>query len=179
MNKIAIPSLLVATIMITGAFAFMPVQEASTVHTTVQNTQFVLKTATATATGGVTADPPTLTLNTAGATQFVSLYLTYTPSAGTDELNILVNTIDCMGVTNVEHAVFDPAADAFKVELISALDAGTATTGASNPLRGTDANDCAMTFSNITGTFAAGTDTIVANLVAWTESQDALTITAS
>jgi len=32
MNKIAIPALLVATIMVAGAFAFMPVQQASTVH---------------------------------------------------------------------------------------------------------------------------------------------------
>jgi hypothetical protein len=33
MNNKAIPTLLIATIMIAGAFAFMPVQEASTVHT--------------------------------------------------------------------------------------------------------------------------------------------------
>jgi len=34
MNKLAIPTLLVATIMVAGAFAFMPVEQASTVHTT-------------------------------------------------------------------------------------------------------------------------------------------------
>jgi len=33
MNKIAIPALLVATIMVAGAFAFVPVEQASTVHT--------------------------------------------------------------------------------------------------------------------------------------------------
>ena len=33
MNKIAIPALLVATVMVAGAFAFMPVEQASTVHT--------------------------------------------------------------------------------------------------------------------------------------------------
>ena len=32
MNKIAIPALLLGVVMIAGAFAFMPVQEASTVH---------------------------------------------------------------------------------------------------------------------------------------------------
>jgi hypothetical protein len=37
MNNKAIPTLLIATIMIAGAFAFMPVQEASTVHTTSGN----------------------------------------------------------------------------------------------------------------------------------------------
>ena len=34
MNKLVIPSLLLGVVMIAGAFAFMPVQEASTVHTT-------------------------------------------------------------------------------------------------------------------------------------------------
>jgi len=34
MNKIVIPALLVITVMVAGAFAFMPVQQASTVHTT-------------------------------------------------------------------------------------------------------------------------------------------------
>ena len=43
MNKIAIPALLVATIMVAGAFALMPVEQASTVHTTIG----VLNTATA------------------------------------------------------------------------------------------------------------------------------------
>lgn len=34
MNKIVFPALLAATIMIAGAFAFMPVEQASTVHAT-------------------------------------------------------------------------------------------------------------------------------------------------
>ena len=33
MNKLTIPAILVATVMIAGIFAFMPVQQASTVHT--------------------------------------------------------------------------------------------------------------------------------------------------
>ena len=36
MNKIAIPALLLGVVMIAGAFAILPVQEASTVHTTIQ-----------------------------------------------------------------------------------------------------------------------------------------------
>jgi len=35
MNKLAIPAILVATVMVAGIFAFMPVQQASTVHTTI------------------------------------------------------------------------------------------------------------------------------------------------
>ena len=37
MNKLTIPAILVATVMVAGAFAFMPVQQASTVHTTITN----------------------------------------------------------------------------------------------------------------------------------------------
>ena len=36
MNKIVIPAILVATILITGFFAFMPIDKAITVHTTIQ-----------------------------------------------------------------------------------------------------------------------------------------------
>ena len=35
MNKLTIPAILVATVMVAGVFAFMPVEQASTVHTTV------------------------------------------------------------------------------------------------------------------------------------------------
>jgi len=34
MNKLAIPAILAATVLVAGIFAFMPVQQASTVHTT-------------------------------------------------------------------------------------------------------------------------------------------------
>ena len=34
MNKLTIPAILAATVMVAGIFAFMPVQQASTVHTT-------------------------------------------------------------------------------------------------------------------------------------------------
>ena len=37
MNKIAIPAILVATVMVAGMFAFAPVEQASTVHTTVSS----------------------------------------------------------------------------------------------------------------------------------------------
>ena len=43
MNKLTIPTILVATVMVAGIFAFMPVEQASTVHTTIG----VLNTATA------------------------------------------------------------------------------------------------------------------------------------
>lgn len=39
MNKLAIPAILVAIVMVAGIFAFSPIEQASTVHTTIQNTQ--------------------------------------------------------------------------------------------------------------------------------------------
>ena len=179
MNNKTIPSLLVATVMIAGIFAFMPVEQASAVHTTIQNTQFVLKAATDTATGAVEADPPTFTINTAGPTQFVAVYMDYSTDTATDEVNILTNTIDCDGLLNIEHVAVDPGTDDFTSELISVLESGTANTGASNPLHATDANDCVITLSNIAGTHAAADDITIVNVIAWTESQDALTVTAS
>ena len=38
MNKFTIPSILTGIILIAGIFAFMPIYEATTVHTTIQNT---------------------------------------------------------------------------------------------------------------------------------------------
>ncbi len=76
MNKTVFPALLVATIMVAGAFAFMPVEQASTVHlsgTTVSGSIDASGTSDvdiATNTGnanaikiGVTADPDTIALN--------------------------------------------------------------------------------------------------------------------
>jgi len=39
MIKFAIPTILASLVLVTGIFAFMPVDQASTVHTTIQNTQ--------------------------------------------------------------------------------------------------------------------------------------------
>jgi len=38
MNKLTIPAILVATVMVAGIFAFMPVEQASTVHDTIITT---------------------------------------------------------------------------------------------------------------------------------------------
>ena len=47
MNKLSIPAFLAATIMVAGIFAFMPVEQASTVHTQfVQDTQLEIQVLT-------------------------------------------------------------------------------------------------------------------------------------
>ena len=59
MKKLAIPAILAATVLVAGMFAFMPVQKASTVHTTIL--------------GGI-RDTKTVNLDPWGATDAVVLY---------------------------------------------------------------------------------------------------------
>ena len=63
MNKIAIPALLVATVMIAGAFAFVPVEQASTTHTSAGNSTVETLTFTDT---DVTEDTDVYTLTCTG-----------------------------------------------------------------------------------------------------------------
>jgi len=48
MNKFLIPSILTATVLIAGIFAFMPIDKASTVHTTIIASALTIKAVTAT-----------------------------------------------------------------------------------------------------------------------------------
>ena len=59
MHKLTIPTILIATVLVTGIFAFMPIDKATTVHSTIQSTQmnqykavFVESTTIGNATGG-------------------------------------------------------------------------------------------------------------------------------
>ena len=176
--KLTIPSILVATVLVAGLVAYMPVEEASAVHTTIQSTQFVLKADVDSCTGaaGCTADAATITMNVAGVAEFVNLIVDYTAGTNTDEINILANTIDCDGLTNIEHAAIDPGADSFIVEFTSILEAGADSVSLSNPLIGTRGTDCVLTFSNIAGNFDAAGDTLDVTALVWTESQDAFTV---
>jgi len=59
MHKLTIPTILIATVLIAGVFALMPIEKATTVHTTIQGSQltlfktlFVTDTSAQNATGG-------------------------------------------------------------------------------------------------------------------------------
>ena len=98
MNKLTIPTILVATVMVAGIFAFMPVEQASTVHTTIQDTQLTFKTTTdtqATVTAGqiITIDldaPFTLVSLSVSCTQGVSA----TACAGDEDMDLVSYTVD-------------------------------------------------------------------------------------
>jgi len=72
MNKITIPAILVATVMVAGMFAFMPVEQASTVHTTIQGTQMQIVTDDSNVLTVVAGDTDAaLTISSAGGVPFV------------------------------------------------------------------------------------------------------------
>jgi len=60
MNKIAIPALLVATVMVAGIFAFVPVEQASTIHTT-SSSGLITEVETSTILDDSSADTHTIT----------------------------------------------------------------------------------------------------------------------
>jgi len=70
MNNKAIPTLLIATIMIAGAFAFMPVEEASTVHATANSSSVQYAEDLTDRLAAANTDTATITID-AGATDSI------------------------------------------------------------------------------------------------------------
>ena len=83
--KHTIPIVLVATVLVAGIIAFVPINEASTVHTTIQNSQLQIKTATDTfqtnngAGNGNLNDNATFTLTLTGPFILENAYLECDP----------------------------------------------------------------------------------------------------
>ena len=73
MNKLTIPAILVATVMVAGIFAFMPVEKASTVHTTITaSTADIIQVVGTCSAADVSADCD-LTVDIAATTPFTIL----------------------------------------------------------------------------------------------------------
>ena len=144
MNKLTIPAILAATVMVAGIFAFMPVEQASTVHTTSTATvsaatialvademlEFREISVTDVDFNGVQA----ITITGAVATdefQLLSLIMVPgtggTPVAVTDEINIDGATVDgtALLITNL----VDEDITAAGLELISQIDLVTPPAG--------------------------------------------------
>jgi len=80
MKKLAIPAILAATVMVAGMFAFMPIEQASTVHTTVTaNTNELIEIASASA---INLDDDPQTLMTATNSGIVCYEIEVTDTAG-------------------------------------------------------------------------------------------------
>ena len=153
MNKIAIPALLLGVVMIAGAFAFMPVQEASTVHTTIlagSMEPFAATTAAvATASGGQLTATFTCTSGQTCVIYDAVVTVTVNPAATVDIFFIESVTVNGVKVTGADLA--SPTNDEFIVPntstvLGSPADIVTSTTAAANVPA-----SALQTVANITG----------------------------
>jgi len=103
MNKITIPALLLGVVMIAGAFAFMPVQEASTVHTGATTTLAAdAITAAKIADASITADQ--IGPNAIGASEIAADAITSAKIADNAILAVNIAT-DAIGALEVADAV--------------------------------------------------------------------------
>ena len=95
MNKLTIPSILAATILIAGIFAFMPVEKAATVHTSLQE---AIGTEVTMVKKGISLNPgvdesmtSTIFATTAGTTWRGHMEIVAIAPTGTDAQTIEVN----------------------------------------------------------------------------------------
>ena len=112
MNKITIPALLLGVVMIAGAFAFMPVQEASTVHTTASGAATQIKTITSASVAGAVLEGGTsTTLTCNGECIVLAIKATIVTGDGDEEVNISADTITVDGTVQ-NHEIFNMTAGA-------------------------------------------------------------------
>jgi len=108
MNKFTIPTILAVTVLVAGIFAFMPIEQASTVHTTIQASTAQLLSLTASPTPQTAAtDVATWTINQ--PFEVVSIFATGSGDANLDALTLdvttnLVATADYVEVFNPSQA---------------------------------------------------------------------------
>ena len=110
--KFLIPAILVATVLVAGIFALMPIEQASTVHTTIQGSQMVLTPLTLAST--VAADDNQVQIQ-CGATAavdrdrpftVVTMVLAITQDDAGDNIDYDALEIDGVAVTDTNVATF-------------------------------------------------------------------------
>jgi len=121
MTKFVIPSILAVTILIGGVFAFMPVEQASTVHTTIQasTTDVIVDSGnTKTIADGVATSTQTITLTFTGDAVVTSIKVSI-PAEGADDYDI--SGVTSRGVALLEStAIVDPGpGTAISVDLMN------------------------------------------------------------
>lgn len=99
-KKLVIPTILVATILVAGMFAMMPVQKVTTVHTTIQASTTGLKTVTSTPAAFAIDAASTLTVTAASlpaGTAATLRQITCNYDDGTTAAATDINTITALG----------------------------------------------------------------------------------
>jgi len=125
MNKLTIPSILVATVMVAGIFAFMPVEQASTVHTTIG----ILNVASATNVG---TDAITVVLATSATVKAGTICLTMV-DPGADDNPILEASLDATD-TEIVNLIADITGDNCITFVAHGLNLDAVTTDAADDL---------------------------------------------
>ena len=98
MNKLAIPVILSATVLVAGMFAFMPVEQASTVHT-------IISPAAGTTTGAVAATPSFTTVLTAPRDGVAAISCTAVDQGSDGTIDIFVSGVDSLNTPVVGQAL--------------------------------------------------------------------------
>jgi len=95
MNKLTIPAILVATVMVAGIFAFMPVEQASTVHDTIQATSLQIQTVDSTPAAFAISDDDVLEITSTDAYSLLAITCTIAdPNGGIADLAAPTITVD-------------------------------------------------------------------------------------
>jgi len=167
MNKLTIPTILAATVMVAGIFAFMPVEQASTVHTTIQATTAQIQSVDSTAADFAVTTDDELRISSSDAYQLIGLTCTWTDPQGTLDVPAGAITVDGATAT-VANTVTDAASGGSTIKMLTdeAASGGYVSEGGTNSmvydvgtLAQANANedvDCIVTF------LASGDDTITA-----------------
>ena len=169
MNKLTIPAILVATVMVAGMFAFMPVQQASTVHDTIQATTTQIQSVASTTAAFAIDDEDELRISSTDAYQVLAITCTFVDTdsgVGDATAAAPVVTIDGATVT-VATNLGDPGASLTAqmqpngVDWVSdgGADSFVLDWGDITGESGDESIDCTVTF------LASGDDTVTA---AWT-----------
>ena len=168
MNKLTIPAILTATIMVAGMFAFMPVEQASTVHLSAAGASTQLKTVTAAAVLGAVIDGGTVTtLTCPGGCVVKDITVTIVNDTGDEEVNITADTITVDG-NIINHEVFDVVAGLDTTDL-SLFQTGVGATNIFDSAVGVVPeivveDTMALTWTDIAGTYTA-TDSLLVKFI--------------
>jgi len=109
MNKLTLPALLLGVVMIAGAFAFMPVQEATTVHT-VSGNGLISETETATMLDDVNTNTHTVTFTFSDDALVYGMRVNVPTTDTADDYLVTAITANGLAVT-ASATITDPGVD--------------------------------------------------------------------
>jgi len=111
MNKLTIPAILAATVLVAGMFAFMPVEQASTVHTIIQASTTQISVQTSQKTAGTGEDFTITCPTTSAGCRILEVYLddddADADDADADVINVVRDGENVQLAADVDNAAVD------------------------------------------------------------------------